>query len=195
MTISSSVNLSNKNLKNKEEIISSIAMLVTLISFGMLFATLLLGFAIFRFTSAVWPPNGMVRPSLILPTISTLFIFMSSYFYYNFEFQSEKIYKKINLLIAIILGLFFLIAQTLFWESLKKQGLFVSSGLYPSILYAFTWIHAFHILLGLILLIGLYLKNDFVKTTALKIKVNNIGKFWHFLGVIWLIMFVTIFVL
>jgi cytochrome c oxidase subunit 3 len=29
----------------------------------------------------------------------------------------------------------------------------------------------------------------------LRIRAANVGKFWHFLGIVWLIMFVTIFVL
>jgi len=31
--------------------------------------------------------------------------------------------------------------------------------------------------------------------SSTSIKVWNVGKFWHFLGIVWLIMFVTIFVL
>ena len=38
-----------------DKIISSIAMSVALVSFGMLFLTLMMGFALFRFTAPVWP--------------------------------------------------------------------------------------------------------------------------------------------
>jgi len=87
-----------------------------------------------------------------------------------------------------------MVSQFVFWNELSSQGLFVSSGIYPSILYSFTWIHAAHIVVALLLLVWLYFslrKAD--KMTTLK--VSNVGKFWHFLGVVWLIMFVTIFVL
>jgi len=60
-------------------------MIVTLISFAMLFATLMMGFAMFRFTSPVWPPSGMEKPSLVLPTLSTVLIALSSACYYWFE--------------------------------------------------------------------------------------------------------------
>ena len=58
-----------------QEIISSVGMSVALVSFAMLFATLMMGFAMFRFSAPVWPPNGMMRPSLLLPGLSSLCIF------------------------------------------------------------------------------------------------------------------------
>lgn len=178
-----------------DTVISNVAMAITLVIFAMLFCTIMMGFAIYRFTAPVWPPAGMEKPSLIWPTMSTLIIVASSFVYYLFE---KKINEGINqsklLLVTLILGLGFMVSQFIFWNELSAQGLFVSSGIYPSILYSFTWIHAAHIVIALLLLVWLYFslrKAD--KMTTLK--VTNVGKFWHFLGVVWLIMFVTIFVL
>lgn len=181
--------------KEGDKIISSIAMIVTLVSFGMLFLTLMMSFALFRFTSPVWPPAGMERPSLFLPTLSTLIIALSSFFYMSFEKRVlEGVSEKKKLLFTLILGCAFMISQFIFWSQLKSHGIFVSSGIFPSIIYAFTWIHAAHIVAGLGLLMWLYgtLKSPNAKTAVM---VSNIGKFWHFLGIVWLIMFVTIFVL
>ncbi len=181
--------------KEGDKIISSVAMIVTLVSFGMLFLTLMMAFALFRFTQAVWPPAGMSRPDLLLPTISTLLIAISSATYIYFE---KNIYKgkahKNSLALTTLLGIGFMVSQFLFWNHLKAQGIFASSGIFPSIIYAFTWIHAAHIVAGLGLLMWLYgtLKTPDSMTA---VKVSNIGKFWHFLGIVWLIMFVTIFVL
>lgn len=178
-----------------DKVISTVAMAITLVIFAMLFCTIMMGFAIYRFTAPVWPPAGMEKPSLLWPTMSTLIIVASSYVYYLFE---KKINEGINqsklLLVTLVLGLGFMVSQFIFWNELSSQGLFVSSGIYPSILYSFTWIHAAHIVVALLLLVWLYFslrKAD--KMTTLK--VSNVGKFWHFLGVVWLIMFVTIFVL
>ncbi len=178
-----------------DKVISTVAMAITLVIFAMLFCTIMMGFAIYRFTAPVWPPAGMEKPSLLWPAMSTLIIVASSFVYYLFE---KKINEGINqsklLLVTLVLGLGFMISQFIFWNELSSQGLFVSSGIYPSILYSFTWIHAAHIVVALLLLVWLYFslrKAD--KMTTLK--VSNVGKFWHFLGVVWLIMFVTIFVL
>lgn len=181
--------------KEGDKIISSVAMVVTLVSFGMLFLTLMMAFALFRFTSPVWPPAGMERPDLLLPAMSTLLIAVSSAFYMYFEKQMHLgRADKRALLCTTILGFAFMVSQFLFWNHLKSQGIFASSGIFPSIIYAFTWIHAAHIVAGLGLLMWLYgtLKTP-DRMTA--VKTANIGKFWHFLGIVWLIMFVTIFVL
>lgn len=187
--------LATKKLSESEqgqEIVSSVAMIVTLISFAMLFATLMMGFAMFRFTAPVWPPGGMSKPSLTLPTISSLFIFLSSVCYVWFE---KNISNKKGLIFTILLGLGFMISQSLFWHLLKTEGIFVSSGIFPSIIYAFTWIHAAHIVVALGLLFWLLFVALKTSDTKTLLRVSSVGKFWHFLGIVWFIMFLTIFVL
>jgi cytochrome c oxidase subunit 3 len=187
--------MTTKNLSQNEqgqEIISSIGMIVALVSFAMLFATLMMGFAMYRLTAPAWPPAGMIRPSLLLPSLSTIFIFLSSLSYMWFE---KNIANKKGLILTTLLGLGFMLIQSLLWGHLKSQGIFASSGIYPSIIYAFTWIHAAHIVAGLGLLVWLLffaLKEVNMKA---RLRASSVGKFWHFLGIVWFIMFVTIFVL
>jgi cytochrome c oxidase subunit 3 len=181
--------------KEGDKIIASVTMVVTLISFAMLFATLMMGFALYRFTAPVWPPAGFGKPSLVIPMISTLMIILSSFFYMNFEKEISKgVINRRGLIWTLILGIGFMVSQFLFWNQLKSHGIFVSSGIFPSIIYAFTWIHTAHIVLAIGLLTWLLtsLKKEDSMTS---IRVSNVGKFWHFLGIVWLIMFVTIFVL
>lgn len=181
---------STLKVKEGEKIISSVGMVVALISFGMLFLTLMLGFALFRFTAPVWPPAGMIRPGLMLPTISTIFIVLSSITFFLYE---KNIKEKKYLITTLILGLAFMVAQTFFWSELKGQGIFVSSGVFASIIYSFTWVHAVHIVAALGLLVWLFREvND---ESRAQLRAFNVGKFWHFLGIVWLIMFVTLFVL
>jgi cytochrome c oxidase subunit 3 len=187
--------MSKKPLSENEqgqEIISSVAMIVTLISFAMLFATLMMGFAMFRITAPVWPPAGMVRPSLLLPSLSSFCILLSSVCFIWFE---KNIANKNGLIATIVLGFGFMTIQSLLWHSLKSQGIFVSSGIFPSIIYAFTWIHAAHIVVALSLLIWLYFRVSKEVSVKSRLQTANIGKFWHFLGIVWSIMFVTIFVI
>jgi cytochrome c oxidase subunit 3 len=188
-------NLATKSLSKSDqgqEIVSSIGMTVTLISFAMLFATLMMGFAMFRITAPVWPPEGMSKPSLLLPGLSTLCIFLSSLSFIWFE---KNISNKKGLILTIFLGLSFMLIQSLFWHQLKVQGILASSGIFPSIIYTFTWIHAAHIIVAIGLLFWLlcYALKE-INTKAL-LRVSSVGKFWHFLGIVWCIMFLTIFVL
>ncbi|MFT6068936.1 MAG: cytochrome c oxidase subunit 3 [Bacteriovoracaceae bacterium] len=176
----------------KDQYVSNISTIVTLISFTMLFATLFLGYALYRLTAESWPPMGIEPPSLGLPMISTLVIFLSSVAYWmfekNFEINKEN---KGWLWITALLGFAFLGTQVTLWSSLKASGLYSSSGIFGSIIFGFTWIHAAHILMGIGALgwLAFKLKMDDMKLMT----VQNVGKFWHFLGIIWLIMFITIF--
>ncbi len=101
----------------------------------------------------------------------------------------------INLALTILFGLLFFGSQVFLWESLKSAGIYASSGIFPSLVYTFTWVHVAHIVMAIILLFWLV---PVVKGQNLSIKEENkvlsIGKFWHFLGIIWLIIFFAIFV-
>jgi cytochrome c oxidase subunit 3 len=89
----------------------------------------------------------------------------------------------------------FLGCQWKLWADLKEMGILVTNGILPSMLYAFTWLHAAHIILGLMALLWLAWFM-FKKTDQLTdVKVINVGKFWHFLGVVWLLMHLMLFVL
>lgn len=180
-----------KSIEGKK-IVSHVGMAVALVSFSMLFFTLMLGFAVFRFTAPVWPPEGMTRPSLVLPLTSTFIIALSSFVYIRFENEFKNDIR--GLVWTIVLGFSFLLTQTLFWNQLKLQGIFASSGIFASIIYSFTWIHAAHIVMGLIgLCYGLY-KVKKSPADSNEILLNSVGKFWHFLGIVWFILFLTIFV-
>lgn len=188
------MNSSKLNSMNEgSKIVHSVGMVVTLVSFGMLFLTLMMGFAIYRFTAPVWPPQGMVRPSLFLPTISTIIIFLSSVSYVWFEKNPEE---NVNgLRSTFVLGILFMVVQTLFWMNLHSEGIYTSSGIFPSIIYAFTWIHAAHIVFAVGFLGWLIATFKTVSIDKRVLRISNVGKFWHFLGIVWLIMFISIFVI
>ncbi|MDD0854517.1 cytochrome c oxidase subunit 3 [Halobacteriovorax sp. GB3] len=186
-----------RNLEGRK-MVSSIGMIVLLVSFSMLFATLLLGYAIYRLTSDVWPPMGMQRVPLFLPTVSTFIIAVSSLSLWKFEKEFELKKEQILLplyLVTLTLGAAFMGVQFKLWASMKAMGLYVEAGIFPSLFYTLTWIHAAHIvagLLGLLLMIPAIIKQDFDEKATL---VANVSKFWHFLGIVWFLMYVVMFVL
>lgn len=178
---------------------SSLAMVVVLISFAMLFLTLLMGFTVYRLNNSVWPPMGFEQIPLTIPFISTLIIAISSFTFVKFEknyiaddFKTSKKYFWLTM----FFGFGFIVSQFFLWKQLDLWGLYVESGIFASILHGFTWIHAGHVvlgLLGLLFLIPVVRKEK--AYVQYQLKISNIGKFWHFLGVVWLIMFIVLFVL
>lgn len=173
-------------------------MTITLVMGSMLFATLFMGYAIYRSNALVWPPLGIPKVSLLIPTLSTLVIAVSSWFAYQVRKcmtlnDFNKAHQHLNF--TLVLGTLFMISQGYLWFNLKESGIFLgSSGIFGSVLYGFTWIHAFHVVLGLGALV--YLKLVLKPTTQNSLqKTINVEKFWHFLGVVWLLMYLTMFVL
>ena len=161
----------------------SVAMTVTLVSFGMLFAALFLGYFLLRFNSAVWPPMEIEGMPRLMPAVSTLVIALSSWAFYTFE----KGQKTRWLGATLVLGFVFLGCQWQLWSELGQMGILASNGQVSSMVYAFTWIHAAHIVLALLGLVWLLV------TAPSELKTANVGKFWHFLGVVWLLMYLMLF--
>ncbi|MCF8058287.1 MAG: cytochrome c oxidase subunit 3 [Bacteriovoracaceae bacterium] len=186
------------NHLEREKMVSSIAMVMTLVSFSMLFATLMLGYVAYRFTAEVWPPLGMQRASLGLPTISTVIILMSSFSYFlseNSFLQGKLKAFRAYYFFTLMLGLAFMVSQLFLWKNLKLIGIYVDSTVFGSIIYAFTWIHAAHVVGGILALLFLIPSirgtRDGGKS---QIWLQNVGQFWHFLGIIWVIIYFGIFV-
>jgi len=189
---------SNK-VQNIEKVQSSITMIVLLVSFSMLFATLFLGYMVYRVRATVWPPMGMNDLGLVYPLVSTVIIFLSSAAYYLFEnkVNSQKINDaKSYLFTSFALGLGFCASQFLVWRDLAIRGITQSSGVFGSMLYGFTWIHIAHVAMGILLLFWMAHKVRGLVQVEYRdmLRVKNVGMFWHFLGLVWLIMFLGLFV-
>ncbi len=170
---------------------SGLAMTIVLISFSMLFATMFMGYFLFRINAPVWPPLGMEKIGLFWPNLSTVSIIASSIFYVLFEKKREKNY----LFLCTALGFVFMLSQFNLWGFLKEQGYYLSTGIYASLIYGFTWTHAGHIVMALLLLFYLLFKiNKTTDEVRLGIVIDSVGKFWHFLGLVWILMYLTLFI-
>ena len=170
-------------------------MTVTLVSGAMLFTTLFMGYAVYRSSAAFWPPLNIDKVPLVWPWVSSMIIALSSWTCYQTRmFASKGEWKSAQIfsLFTIFCGLSFMGTQAMLWGDLKSSGILVSSGVFASILYGFTWIHALHVLLGVGALVFMHL--TLLKSSEASLyKVMNVEKFWHFLGIVWALMFAGLF--
>lgn len=194
--------LANNLLDEKDKNKIAIAMVISLISLAMLFATLFLVYGILRMRSAVWPPMDLSLRSLVAPYISTVAIGLSSatymLFFKSFRQKSWGLARGLWAL-TICFGLAFFLSQNSLWNELKNLGVYSDTGLIGSILYGFTYVHFGHVLVAFMSLLWpiFYLWGSRLnENSSRKIEVvKNIGTFWHFLGIIWALMFLSIFII
>ena len=166
-------------------------LLIAMFSIVMLFAGL---------TSAYIVSKGALGSKwdvILLPNafyISTLMIALSSFFGYRAQYYCKVDHFKMitrSLILTIFFGLAFSLFQFLGWKSLVESGRFISgNNVASSYLYVLTLTHIVHLLGGLI-----FLFIAFFNSLRKKYTLNNfhslklIIRFWHFLGLLWLYLF------
>jgi cytochrome c oxidase subunit III len=170
---------------------------VFLASWAMMFAALFFSYAFVRSSQAAWPPPGVPILPIGLPAINTAVLLASSLtFAYGLrELRRGKraVFQR-ALAATILLGVVFLALQIHVWRSLSLAGLHFGSGLYGSVFYTLTAFHALHVAVGLAILIGVFVRSLLGKYTEHNTtSVRLCTMFWHFVDVVWILMFLTIY--
>jgi len=175
-----------------EEKTARIGMAVFLGSWAMLFVALFFSYGIVRARTPLWPPLDQPRLPLLLPGLNTAVIGASSAAMVMAERFPGLRRRAVALTSAAALGAVFLTLQALVWTRLWREGLVPSGGPYPSVFYALTVFHALHVLVGLAALATLAVRA--ARGRASWIAVRLWGMYWHFVGVVWLALYVAVYV-
>jgi heme/copper-type cytochrome/quinol oxidase subunit 3 len=96
--------------------------------------------------------------------------------------------------LTILLGAVFIFGQGREYFRIYQQGVVLSSNLFTTTFFTLTGFHGLHVCAGLILLLilmALSLAGDF-KTGRLE-AVKSISLYWHFVDVVWLVVFSVIY--
>jgi cytochrome c oxidase subunit 3 len=131
---------------------------------------------------------------------STAIIIISSIFM-QWALVSSRKDQSANIKIALIttlgLGLSFVFTQFIAWSMLVKEGIFfVGNNINGSFLYVLSGLHLAHLAGGILYLI-------YVITKAIREKISSgnylavqlCATYWHFLGVLWIYLFVFLSVI
>ena len=128
--------------------------------------------------------------------ISTLIIVVSSIVYHIGFISIKKDNKqalKMYSLITLLLGVLFIYSQYLGWSELYSKGIVAtgsSSTNASSYLYLITFFHVLHLVAGVISLIVVFIKSmkqKYSSSNYLGVEISLI--YWHFLGVLWIYLF------
>ena len=102
---------------------------------------------------------------------------------------------RLGMVATLLLGLGFLGGQLSAWQSLAGAGVLVQTHPHGAFFYTLTGVHALHLAAGLVLLVAALtrlwrLAPDGVVCWA--VTASTAATFWHFLGGVWLYLFVLL---
>jgi cytochrome c oxidase subunit 3 len=145
------------------------------------------------FTSALFVREGTADWShLVLPPIlyvNTLFLLTSSG---TLEIARRNLragggMSKAGAWVALtlLLGLGFCAGQYRVWLDLREQGIYLATSPNSSFFYVLTFMHALHVLAGLMALAYLVYRLT-IKQSAIRRSIfDNTAVYWHFMAVLW----------
>ena len=161
----------------------------------MLFGSFFTIFFYMRFTHTPWPPEGMEIPKEATG-INTAILISSSF---TLHFAQESIKKnnrlglQLGMVATFLLGLTFLFIQI---NEYVHIGFAPQDHAQGSIFYGLTGLHGAHVTIGLMLLLFVTIRSfrgHFSSTSHRGVEVPGI--YWHFVDVMWIIVFTTVYVL
>ena len=190
------LNLPREDAKSKVNV--TLGMVFFIGSWSMSFGSIFLSFLVLRQRVGIWPPEGIALPSFGLASAATVVLLVSSALLHFSVKRAEREESGVQKLwlSGLALGIGFAALQTWLWMDLIGVGsLPPALDLYESLFYGLTWIHAVHVLFGLIALVwaSVGLKTGRYGSHRLS-TVSNIAIFWHFVDVVWIVLFLGFFV-
>lgn len=160
---------------------------------------------------AAWPllvnPNPSLFPgptaymhALGLPLINTL-ILVSSSISLTIAHKAiiQEHYKKVvnGLIITVLLALVFVVLQGFeYYHAYKDLGLTLNSGIYGTTFFLLTGFHGIHVIVGSIMLIVILLRAKRKHFSQQQhFAFNAAAWYWHFVDVVWLVLFCVVYLL
>ena len=145
--------------------------------------------------SPTWPPEGIVPlEAWTIPFLNTLILLTSgatvTYAHEALRMGDQK--KTVRgLALTVILGIIFLGFQ-IYEYGIATFGF--TEGIYPSTFYMATGFHGFHVFVGVCFLVVCLLRARAGHFTAKKhVGFEAAAWYWHFVDVVWLFLFVSIY--
>ncbi|MSR40593.1 MAG: heme-copper oxidase subunit III [Phycisphaerales bacterium] len=100
------------------------------------------------------------------------------------------------MLLTVLLGIEFLVGTGMEWQKLiDVHGLTIASNAFGTTFYSLVGFHAFHVIVGLVLLIGTLLLSFFgcIKPSRDTGRVEIATWYWHFVDVVWILVFTLVY--
>ena len=180
-------------IPSKSRVLTTFLLLAVLMTFGGLIGAYIV---IATNKAAEWKPFDLPIPVWI----STALIIISSLVYHlgkKAVDRNDQPSAKRWFVATTVFGAAFISSQILAWFALNAQGLYMEGNPYAGFFYIFTGVHAVHVLGGIVALGSILLRNlepteRLVEIVKRRTLAQVVGWYWHFMGVLWLALFVLL---
>lgn len=168
---------------------------IFLLSESVIFISFFIGYIVYKTGAETWLPPGVSGLEIREPAINTVVLVSSSFVIY---FAERFLHHK-NLwgfrafwLLTMAMGSYFLYGQAVEWQGLEFG---LTDGTFGGIFYLLTGFHGLHVLTGVLLQL-LMLVKSFIPGNYNdgEFGVEATSLFWHFVDVIWIMLFGLIYV-
>jgi cytochrome c oxidase subunit 3 len=177
----------------------TLGILLFILSEVMLFGAF---FAIYFFLRVVvsppsWPPEGEHLPVAIAGVNTAILVSSSFTVHYALESirRGNRLGLKLGLLATWLLGATFLFIQI---NEYAHLGFSARDSSFASVFYSLTGLHGAHVFVGLVLLSFATIRafrGHFGTEEKDHLGVEVPGIYWHFVDIMWIIVFTTVYVL
>ncbi|HEY9805665.1 MAG TPA: heme-copper oxidase subunit III [Candidatus Obscuribacterales bacterium] len=174
-----------------------LGVIVFLIAEGMIFLGLFTAYLTFRAVAPSWPPAGTPKLELLLPSINTVILIASSFVIHQADtaVKNDDV-KGLRTWFAVtaLMGAIFLCGQLYEYKHLEFG---LTSNLFGSTFYVLTGFHGLHVCFGLLLMLGVLWRslkpNHYSKEHHFGVEAAEL--YWHFVDVIWVLLFLLLYLL
>jgi cytochrome c oxidase subunit I len=179
-----------------------LGMLAFLGSEVVLFGALIYAYVHLRLHALIWPPEGMPPLDVVFPAFNTALLLLSGvtaeWAMLSFRKGASRT-VRVALVATIVLGAAFLAGQA---YEYTHVGFGLSDGLLGSAFFTLTGFHGAHVTGGVMLLVFMLVRVvrdgrlGFAAPPAGTTGMMQAGTYyWHFVDVVWLVLFVVIYLL
>jgi heme/copper-type cytochrome/quinol oxidase subunit 3 len=164
----------------------------------LFFATLISTYMVYKGRSIVGPyPEEIL--DIPLTTVSTFVLLMSSLAMVLALDGVQRGSRKLALIwlgAVILLGATFLGFQVYEFNHFVHQGLTIGTNVFGSSFFVLTGFHGAHVAVGIIWMLTLWIlaaRNKLPTSGSLKVEIA--GLYWHFVDVVWIVIFTLVYLI
>jgi cytochrome c oxidase subunit 3 len=176
-----------------------LGILLFIISEVMLFGSFFASYFFLRVVvnPEAWPPHPFEFPVAVAGMNTAILVSSSFTIHYALEGirKGNKQAMKLGLVLTWLLGLTFLFVQI---NEYVHIGFSARTDSFGTIFYSLTGLHGAHVFIGLTLLTAATIRafrGHFEKEPEKHLGVEVPGIYWHFVDIMWIIVFATVYIL